>query len=74
MMMMRFSGVSIVGLVWTAFGYSAVFGHSVGGLGLIRDVTQYAGLEQLLLPRADQARVAASMTKRSRTWEAKTRS
>jgi hypothetical protein len=46
----------------------------VGGLGLIRDVTQYAGLEQLLLPRADQARVAASMTKRSRTWEAKTRS
>ncbi|TLM81081.1 ammonium transporter [Pseudarthrobacter sp. NamE2] len=48
MMMMCFGGVSIVAVLWAVFGYSAVFGNSVGGLGLIGDVTEYPGLEQLL--------------------------
>ena len=48
MMMMCFGGVSIVAVIWAAFGYSAVFGNSLGGLGLIGDITQYAGLEHLL--------------------------
>ncbi|WP_138413413.1 ammonium transporter [Sinomonas gamaensis] len=48
MMLMCFGGVSVVAVLWALFGYSAVFGSSVGGLGLIGDVTQYLGLGQVL--------------------------
>jgi Amt family ammonium transporter len=48
MMMMCFGGVSIVALLWVAFGYSLVFGSSVGGLGLIGDIGQFPGLDQLM--------------------------
>ncbi|XAS74467.1 ammonium transporter [Micrococcaceae bacterium Sec5.1] len=55
MMMMCFGGVSIVAVLWAAFGYSAVFGNSIGGLGLIGDPIQYLGMNQLLAadPNAD---------------------
>ena len=48
MMMMCFGGMSIVAVLWTVFGYSMVFGNSVGGLGLIGDVTEFFGMEKLL--------------------------
>jgi ammonium transporter, Amt family len=48
MMMMCFGGASLVAVLWALFGYSLAFGGSIGGLGLIGDVTQYAGLGQLL--------------------------
>ncbi|MBO1267271.1 ammonium transporter [Arthrobacter cavernae] len=53
MMMMCFGGVSVVAVLWALFGYSAVFGNSVGKLGLIGDVTQYPGLDQLLADNPD---------------------
>ena len=48
MMMMCFGGASLVAVLWALFGYSMAFGNSIGGLGLIGDVTEYAGLGQLL--------------------------
>ena len=48
MMMMCFGGASLVAVLWALFGYSMAFGNSVNGLGLIGDVTQYPGLDQLL--------------------------
>ncbi|GAA3676511.1 ammonium transporter [Arthrobacter ginkgonis] len=60
MMMMCFGGVSIVAVLWTLFGYSAVFGDSVGGLGLIGDVTQYLGLGQLM-PEDPEAAVPVAL-------------
>ncbi|WP_104167625.1 ammonium transporter [Arthrobacter sp. SX1312] len=48
MMMMCFGGASLVAVLWALFGYSMAFGDSIGGLGLIGDVTEYAGLGQLL--------------------------
>lgn len=48
MMMMCFGGVSIVAVLWALFGYSMVFGNSIGGAGLLGNVTEYLGLGQLL--------------------------
>jgi Amt family ammonium transporter len=48
MMMMCFGGASLVAVLWALFGYSMAFGNSIGGLGLIGDVAEYAGLGQLL--------------------------
>ena len=48
MMMMCFGGMSIVAVLWAVFGYSMVFGNSVGGAGLIGNITEYFGMEQLL--------------------------
>ncbi|MHA7209144.1 ammonium transporter [Arthrobacter sp. MDT1-65] len=48
MMMMCFGGASLVAVLWAIFGYSMAFGNSVGGLGLIGDVAEYAGMGQLL--------------------------
>jgi Amt family ammonium transporter len=49
MMMMCFGGVSLVAVLWAVFGYSVVFGNSVGGAGLIGNATEYLGLGQLLV-------------------------
>lgn len=35
MMLMVFGSFCVVGVLWVAFGYSAVFGSSLGGLGLL---------------------------------------
>ena len=55
MMMMCFGGVSVVAVLWAVFGYSMVFGNSVGGAGLIGDATEYLGLGQLLAEDPDAA-------------------
>ncbi|MBF4511339.1 ammonium transporter [Plantibacter sp. VKM Ac-2885] len=49
MMMMIFASFCLVGILWVAFGYSMVFGDSLGGLGLVGDPTEYPGLGQLLV-------------------------
>lgn len=48
MMLMVFGSFCVVGVLWVAFGYSAVFGDSLGGLGLLGNPLEYAGLGQLL--------------------------
>jgi Amt family ammonium transporter len=48
MIMMVFGAVAVVGVLWTLFGFSAVFGNSYGGLGLLGDVTEYPGLGSLV--------------------------
>ncbi|WP_136610652.1 ammonium transporter [Sinomonas albida] len=60
MMMMCFGGVSVVAVLWALFGYSAVFGNSVGGLGLIGNVTEYLGLGQIL-PEDPKAPIPAAV-------------
>ena len=48
MIMMVFGAVAVVGVLWTLFGFSAVFGDSYGGVGLLGNVTEYAGLGSLV--------------------------
>ena len=48
MIMMVFGAVAVVGVLWTLFGFSAVFGDSYGGLGLLGNVTEYLGLGSLV--------------------------
>ncbi len=48
MIMMVFGAVAVVGVLWTLFGFSAVFGDSYGGLGLLGNVTDYLGLGSLV--------------------------
>ncbi|MCW3157429.1 ammonium transporter [Micropruina sonneratiae] len=48
MMMMSFISMGVIGVLWVLFGYSMAFGNSVGGLGIIGNPFEYAGLESLL--------------------------
>ncbi len=43
MMMMSFSSLGIVTVLWVIYGYSIAFGDDLGG-GLIGDPTQFFGL------------------------------
>ena len=47
MMMMSFGALAVVFVVWIAFGFSMVFGDSVGGRGLIGDICQFTFLNGL---------------------------
>ena len=47
MMMMSFGALAIVFVLWIAFGFSMVFGDSVGGKGLIGDISQFTFLNGL---------------------------
>ena len=47
MMMMSFGALAIVFVLWIAFGFSMVFGDSVGGRGLIGDIGQFTFLKGL---------------------------
>jgi len=47
MMMMSFGALAIVFVLWIAFGFSMVFGDSVGGRGLIGDIGQFTFLNGL---------------------------
>jgi len=47
MMMMSFGALAIVFVLWIAFGFSLVFGDSVGGKGLVGDISQFAFLNGL---------------------------
>ncbi|MDM7991429.1 ammonium transporter [Arthrobacter sp. zg-Y877] len=48
MMMMCFGGASLVAVLWVFYGYSAAFGDSLGGLGLLGSPTEFLGLSALL--------------------------
>jgi Amt family ammonium transporter len=48
MLMMVMGALFIVGVLWALFGYSMAFGDSYGQLGLLGNVTQYDGLQQLM--------------------------
>lgn len=47
MMMMSFSSLGIVTVLWVIYGYSIAFGDDLGG-GLIGDPTQFFGLSGLM--------------------------
>lgn len=47
MMMMSFGALAVVFVLWIAFGFSLVFGDSVGGRGLIGDISQFTFLNGL---------------------------
>ncbi|GAA3595976.1 ammonium transporter [Kineosporia mesophila] len=47
MMMMSFSSLGIVTVLWVIYGYSMAFGDDVGG-GLVGDPTQFLGLTGLM--------------------------
>lgn len=55
MMLMVLGSFCVVGVLWVAFGYSVVFGDSIGGLGLLGNPAEYAGLGQLLTAPEDAA-------------------
>ncbi len=44
MLMMNFVTIGIVSILWTLFGYSAAFGNSIGGSGLLGNLSEFAGL------------------------------
>ncbi len=48
MMMMSFISMGVIGVLWVLFGYSMAFGNSVGGLGIIGDPFEFAGLQGLI--------------------------
>ncbi|WP_185994305.1 ammonium transporter [Nocardioides campestrisoli] len=49
MMMMVFGGFAVCAFIWVAFGYSVVFGNSVGGAGIIGNPFEFAGMGSLLV-------------------------
>jgi Amt family ammonium transporter len=49
MLMMIMSALFIVGILWVLYGYSMAFGDSYGQAGLLGNVTQYLGLEGLMV-------------------------
>ncbi|MBM4541859.1 ammonium transporter [Rhodococcus hoagii] len=55
MMLMVFVSFCLTAFLWVAFGYSMVFGDSVGGAGLVGDPLEFAGLGQLLEAPEDGA-------------------
>jgi Amt family ammonium transporter len=55
MMLMCFGGAALVAILWVVFGYSAVFGDSLGGLGLLGDPLAFAGLDATLTDDPDAA-------------------
>jgi len=48
MIMMSFSALGLVAVLWIFFGFSITFGNSVGDAGYIGDVTQFLGLTSLV--------------------------
>lgn len=48
MMMMVMGALFIVGILWMIYGYSMAFGASYGQAGLLGNVTEYFGLENLM--------------------------
>ncbi|WP_280494940.1 ammonium transporter [Nocardia farcinica] len=55
MAMMTFGAFAVVGVLWILFGYSAVLGDSLGGLGLLGDPLEFLGSAQLLAASAEPA-------------------
>ena len=55
MMMMSFISMGVIGVLWVLFGYSMSFGNSLGGLGILGDPLQFAGLKGLITYSPDAA-------------------
>ncbi|MFF2083330.1 ammonium transporter [Nocardia sp. NPDC058176] len=53
MAMMIFGALAVVGVLWVIVGYSAAFGDSVGGLGLLGNPFEYFGSSKLLTAPTD---------------------
>ncbi len=48
MIMMSFSALGLVAVLWILYGFSITFGNSVGDAGYIGDVTEFLGLTSLM--------------------------
>ncbi|WP_405735863.1 ammonium transporter [Streptomyces sp. NBC_01537] len=48
MTMMVFGAVALVGCIWIVYGYSASFGDSIGGAGLLGNVGEYFGMKGVI--------------------------
>lgn len=48
MIMMSFSALGLVAVLWILYGFSITFGNSVGDSGLIGDATEFLGLTSLM--------------------------
>ncbi|MET9792325.1 ammonium transporter [Streptomyces canus] len=48
MIMMTFGAVALVGCIWVVYGYSAAFGDSIGGAGILGDVTEFFGMKGVI--------------------------
>jgi Amt family ammonium transporter len=48
MAMMTFGAFAVVGILWIVFGYSAVLGNSIGGVGVLGDPLEFLGSSSLL--------------------------
>ncbi|MDQ1047497.1 ammonium transporter [Streptomyces sp. V4I2] len=48
MIMMTFGSVALVGCIWVVYGFSASFGDSIGGAGLLGDVSEYFGMRGVI--------------------------
>lgn len=59
MMMMSFSALAVVGVLWVLFGYSLSFGNSVGGSGLFGNPFEFAGLGSLMAESAVSGTIPA---------------
>lgn len=53
MAMMTFGAFAVVGVLWILFGYSAVLGDSLGGIGLLGDPFEYFGSSEMLTAPAE---------------------
>ncbi|WP_341394267.1 ammonium transporter [Arthrobacter sp. G119Y2] len=49
MMLMCFAGASLVAVLWVLYGYSAAFGNSMTGAGLLGNPAEFFGLSELLV-------------------------
>ncbi|MFZ9840444.1 MAG: ammonium transporter [Candidatus Nanopelagicales bacterium] len=48
MIMMSFSALGLVAVLWILYGFSITFGNSIGDAGFVGDVTQFLGLSSLM--------------------------
>ncbi|GAA3293355.1 ammonium transporter [Arthrobacter citreus] len=55
MMLMCFGGASLVAVLWVLYGYSASFGNSVTGAGLLGNPAEFFGLSDLLVEDPDSS-------------------
>ncbi|WP_327583849.1 ammonium transporter [Nonomuraea sp. NBC_00507] len=53
MIMMTFGAVALVGGIWVLYGYSAAFGNSIGGAGLLGDLGEHFGMSSLIKEAPD---------------------
>ncbi|WP_029108496.1 ammonium transporter [Mycobacterium sp. URHD0025] len=61
MMMMTFGAVALVGVLWVLFGFSMAFGTSYGDLGLLGNITEFAGMKNLVEPMTSVAGLPVSL-------------